>query len=99
MAGEIIPKMQASQTKKEELLKAANTWRLPYWDWATNPTIPKVCAMENLNMNVLGKPVKKPNPLFKFRMPNGQKVSDYGVEMPRQLELFPDYLPVCIHDL
>ncbi|KAL2846033.1 hypothetical protein BJX68DRAFT_268890 [Aspergillus pseudodeflectus] len=91
IVGEIIPKMQASKTKKDELRKAASTWRLPYWDWAKNATIPKLLDRETLNMKVLGKSVAKDNPLFKFRMPQQQKMADFGVGSLKWWE-FPEPL-------
>ncbi|KAJ0417681.1 hypothetical protein BJY00DRAFT_315629 [Aspergillus carlsbadensis] len=91
MVGEIIPKMQASEAKKNELREAASTWRLPYWDWAKNPSIPKLLDREKLNMKVLGKPVTKDNPLYKFRMPEQQKMSDFGVNSLQWVD-FPEPL-------
>jgi hypothetical protein len=88
--------MQASKTKKDELRKAASTWRLPYWDWAKNPTIPKLLDRETLNMKVLGKSMAKDNPLFKFRMPQQQKMADFGVGSLKWWE-FPEPLRVSVH--
>jgi hypothetical protein len=95
MVGEIIPKLQARKTKKAELRKAASTWRLPYWDWAKNPRIPKLLDWEKLDMQVLGKAVAKGNPLFKFRMPQQQKMEDFGVGSIKWWE-FPEPLRVCV---
>ncbi|KAF2758743.1 tyrosinase [Pseudovirgaria hyperparasitica] len=70
---------------KDEWKKAANTWRLPFWDWAKNP-IPKFLSYPTLNIKIDGKSVHLENPMYKFKMPNDEPMSQYGVGSLRNLD-------------
>jgi len=72
---------------RKSLLRAASTWRLPYWDWAKHPRMPWLLCREELNTRFNGMPRKIKNPLFKFRMPNGQKMGDFGVNVLQFVEI------------
>ncbi|KAI1177287.1 tyrosinase [Nemania sp. FL0916] len=77
MVNEIIPKYPAY---KDEYLKAARTWRLPFWDWAKNPKIPKMARYKSIWITFGGEPqVEISNPLYQFRMPNDKKMRVYEV--------------------
>lgn len=56
--------------------KAANQWRLPYWDWATPQPyindfgVPQVCTYHNITISMpYGKTQTIANPLKKFSNP------------------------------
>ncbi|KAI1290962.1 tyrosinase [Xylaria venustula] len=77
MVNEIIPKYPAY---KEKYLEAARSWRLPYWDWAKNPKVPRFARYKKINLTIGGEPsVEIANPLYQFRMPNDKKMKVYGV--------------------
>ena len=48
--------------------EAAETFRLPYWDWARTPKLPELCNLESINIVTAKYPNGKdfPNPLLKF---------------------------------
>ena len=59
-------------TQKNRHLGVLSTWRLPYWDWASNPSIPSVLgSTQNVSVTkmVNGRltRVTIPNPLFSYR--------------------------------
>ncbi|KAI0433855.1 tyrosinase [Xylaria sp. FL1042] len=77
MINEIIPKYP---TYKDKYLEAANSWRLPYWDWAKNPKVPRFARYKTISITIGGEPkVEIANPLYQFRMPNDKKMKVYGV--------------------
>ncbi|TGJ84363.1 hypothetical protein E0Z10_g4430 [Xylaria hypoxylon] len=78
MVNEIIPKYPAKY--KDEYLEAARTWRLPFWDWAKNPRVPKLARFRTVEITFGGEPkFQLANPLYQFRMPNDKKMRAYGV--------------------
>ena len=66
MNTQVVP--QIPLIYREQWQLAANTWRMPYWDWAANPEVPSVVKQENISIvepgGSLGAP--GPNPLYKF---------------------------------
>ncbi|KAL3472854.1 hypothetical protein BJX99DRAFT_261920 [Aspergillus californicus] len=86
MINQIIPTLQVSPAKKEIFRQDASTWRLPYWDWAKHPKIPQLLSRPTLKMSVDGQIIEKGNPLSQFRMPGGQKMGDYQVELLKWFE-------------
>ncbi|KAI1416556.1 Di-copper centre-containing protein [Hypoxylon sp. FL1857] len=46
---------------------AAQVFRLPYWDWASNPELPHSCAQENITINGPRGSVTLHNPLYSYR--------------------------------
>ena len=80
MVNEIVP--EQSKDFQGRLLDAAHSWRLPYWDWAKNPRIPRWFRSPVFTPPRWGGPSiskKLPNPLYKFKMPHGKKMAAYGV--------------------
>jgi len=82
----------------EQLLQAADQWRLPYWDWAAkkpDPTDSTIPWNYNLPQAFLTDTVKIrlpsgdvsgfPNALFRFRMPGDLTMGDSRI--PRTLRV------------
>ncbi|KAK7740873.1 hypothetical protein SLS62_010970 [Diatrype stigma] len=79
MVNEIIPEHPAYQA---EYLEAAQTWRLPFWDWAKNPRVPRLVRRPTFTIRIGDDPpVTIDNPLHQFKMPNDKKMGAYGVGM------------------
>ncbi|KAL6912417.1 hypothetical protein FSST1_010177 [Fusarium sambucinum] len=66
MDSEIVPQVTGSQ--KAQWQEAANSWRLPYWDWAADPSVPAVVRGESVSIVEFdGKTTTTtPNPLYQF---------------------------------
>lgn len=70
----------------EKWRDAAKTWRLPYWDWASEPRLPELVRNEDITIIdgwVQGSQpttTTVPNPMYRFRMPGGAAMGDpiYG---------------------
>ncbi|RYP56444.1 hypothetical protein DL770_010828 [Monosporascus sp. CRB-9-2] len=88
MTSEVIPKLPLD--KQQEWLDAAQTFRLPYWDWAEKkkrggsdiydvPVITKDPRIEVVNLNDGTTPVFIDNPMYKFKMPNDERMGCSGV--------------------
>ncbi|KAL4861988.1 hypothetical protein BDV12DRAFT_179541 [Aspergillus spectabilis] len=77
MIDEIIPSYP--EKDRPALRTAADTWRLPYWDWAVNPRVPWLAAEPELQVSLLGELETIKNPLYQFRMPNGKPMEAHGV--------------------
>jgi hypothetical protein len=77
MVDEIIPSYP--EKYRAPLRAAADTWRLPYWDWAVNPKVPWLAAEPELQVSLLGKLETLQNPLYQFRMPDGKPMEAHGV--------------------
>lgn len=76
MVNKIVP-LRPKNTQAE-WLKAAETWRLPFWDWAIKP-MSKYISEPVLSISVDGEQTKLPNPMYKFKMPQDKTMGDYGV--------------------
>ncbi|KAI0384323.1 tyrosinase [Hypomontagnella monticulosa] len=77
MVNEIIPE---HPKYRNDYLDAARTWRLPYWDWAKNPQVPRFARWKRIEITIGGNaPVTIDNPLYQFKMPNNKKMGAYGV--------------------
>lgn len=77
MVNEIIPMIHKDQKAWRE---AADSWRLPYWDWALHSRVPKLCDEPTIYLNAPeGLPSKIDNPLYRFKMPSNQPMSELGV--------------------
>ena len=46
----IMQKLIVDQNLDEKRVKAADQFRLPYWDWARSPRLPEVCSLERVNI-------------------------------------------------
>ncbi|KAL4785045.1 hypothetical protein BJX76DRAFT_367191 [Aspergillus varians] len=77
MTNEIIPSYP--EKDRPALIAAADTWRLPYWDWAVNPKVPWLAAEPVLQVSLAGKVETLQNPLYQFRMPDGKPMEEHGV--------------------
>lgn len=78
MINEIIPEYPESERASSRA--AADSWRLPYWDWATNPKVPSLAAAPHLFVTPPGLPmVMMDNPLYQFAMPNSKNMASEGV--------------------
>ncbi|KAH6849645.1 tyrosinase [Chaetomium sp. MPI-CAGE-AT-0009] len=84
MVDEVIPRMGVGREGENYLRAAANSWRLPFWDWAKNPEIPKLVRPARFRIPLIKKEID--NPLYKFKMPNGRKMGDYGVGLLKSVE-------------
>ena len=91
MTQEIIP--QYPQDQQAGLLNAANTWRLPYWDWAVTNALPDIATTSTYTVNTFdGQTVDIPNPLYQFTMPGGKNMGTGGVQ---NISSGGEVLPVC----
>lgn len=77
MVDVIIPSLRLSQKTEDQWREAAFHWRLPFWDWAKNPQIPKLMGSRRIQIRF--PKVIIDNPLYKFKMPKGEKMGVYGV--------------------
>ncbi|KAI1265324.1 Di-copper centre-containing protein [Xylariaceae sp. FL1019] len=46
---------------------ASQTFRLPYWDWASNPSLPHSAVQENVTVNGPKGPITLHSPLYDYR--------------------------------
>ena len=72
---EIIADLPGGDEQKAKLDKAADTWRLPYWDWTTE-RVPKAVRIPKMNIVTPEIRVEEhigilENPLRKFTNPVG----------------------------
>lgn len=84
MVREIIPTFP--EPDRAALLEAANTFRVPFWDWASkkpndagdyNYDVPKLVRLEEVEVRVPGGGTTKiQNPFWQFRMPDGMSMGD-----------------------
>ncbi|KAM3068241.1 hypothetical protein ACMFMG_011286 [Clarireedia jacksonii] len=68
---EIINAPDFPAEKKLEWTEAANRWRLPYWDYASKPSIPNIAVPENIDVinPSGGKPITlDPNPMYRYQL-------------------------------
>ena len=65
--------------ENEAWIFSANTWRLPYWDWATDSNVPELVRLPVVSIRVNSQTKEKKdfeNPLNKFTMPKGYTMGD-----------------------
>lgn len=99
MLEEVIPKLPESY--RDKWIGAANTWRLPYWDWAQKKTrdgkdkpiydVPLIAKGPRVEVVDLATPATTTyidNPMFKFTMPKSKAMGPYGINDI-------DGVPVC----
>lgn len=77
MVDVIIPGLRLRERAEDEWQEAAFHWRLPFWDWAKNPQIPKLMCFKRIQLRFPAMTVD--NPFYKFKMPKGEKMRVYGV--------------------
>jgi tyrosinase len=106
MTQEIIPN-QFDQSLSQELHSAADTWRLPYWDWAMQkpdwknkangrrgPNVPQVITLPKVPVRGrTGGMVIVDNPMWKFALQNGDTMGQHGI--PDVVENEPVSLSGC----
>ena len=93
MTQEIIPN-QFDQSLRNELQSAADTWRLPYWDWAAQkpdwhdkankskfgPNVPEVITLRKVPVRGrTGGMVFVDNPMWKFTLAAGDNMGNHGI--------------------
>lgn len=80
MVKEIIPNFPQNQLTEWE--EAANSWRLPFWDWGLTSSVPDLCKYPTYPVPTKdGKGVEIiPNPLFQFRMPDNKPMATQGMD-------------------
>ncbi|PGH30982.1 hypothetical protein GX50_06255 [[Emmonsia] crescens] len=78
MITEIIPKFP--KDKQAELKEAADSWRLPFWDWAINHRVPTLAKYPTTTIPTPnGKRERVENPLYQFKMSTNEPFSSEGV--------------------
>lgn len=94
MTTEIIPTFPANQ--QADLTAAANTWRLPYWDWAAKKVrgssepdyaVPLIVLNETIEVSTPTGQSTIKNPMYSFTTP--QPMGDYGVNSLQSINEFP----------
>jgi hypothetical protein len=93
MTQEIIPN-QFDQSLQQELQSAADTWRLPYWDWAAQkpdwhdkantskfgPNVPEIITLQKVPVRgKTGGMVFVDNPVWKFTLAAGDNMGNHGI--------------------
>ncbi|OQD96201.1 hypothetical protein PENVUL_c096G02586 [Penicillium vulpinum] len=78
MIKEIIPQFpEAHQASWHE---QAESWRLPFWDWALNGRVPDLAKYPTITVPMPeGGSLRIDNPLFQFRMPTDKPMRSEGV--------------------
>ena len=78
MVRDIVPKFPANEQAAWK--EAADTWRLPYWDWASNGSVPKLGLQPEITVTMPpGVSLRIDNPLYQFKMPNDKTMGSEGV--------------------
>lgn len=74
---EIIGRFEADDKEIAKWTKAADTWRLPYWDWSTEHVPEAVRTVEfSIVAPVIQPAVLIGNPLHKFTNPSLKPMGD-----------------------
>ncbi|CAG7938948.1 unnamed protein product [Penicillium olsonii] len=78
MVNDIIP--QFPEDRQDGWREQAESWRLPFWDWARNGRVPDLAKYPTITVpKPEGGTVRIDNPLFQFRMPTDQPMRSEGV--------------------
>ncbi|KAK2785870.1 hypothetical protein FQN52_009208 [Onygenales sp. PD_12] len=78
MINDIIPKFPKG--RQTELRQAADTWRLPFWDWAVNHRVPTLAKYPTTTIPTPdGKRERVDNPLYQFKMSTNAPFSSENV--------------------
>ncbi|MCJ1352324.1 MAG: hypothetical protein MMC33_002308 [Icmadophila ericetorum] len=88
MTQQIIPKY-VDDSNRDQWTNAAQTWRLPYWDWAMKKpdqstgsasyNIPQIFQNAQIRITIPSGPMTVDNPVYKFTMPNQQTMGSAGI--------------------
>jgi tyrosinase len=57
-------------SNKAAYVSAANTLRIPYWDWASNSQIPATVSTQTISVNTPSGQKSLRNPLYKYNFQN-----------------------------
>lgn len=69
---------------RDSYLQAADKLRLPYWDWAAEPTLPDALMPTTVKITMPASPngtlheTEVHNPLSNYRFPKGVEKGDFG---------------------
>ncbi|KAJ5200889.1 hypothetical protein N7449_005692 [Penicillium cf. viridicatum] len=78
MIKKIIP--QFPEAHQASWREQAESWRLPFWDWARNGRVPDLAKYPTITVaRPEGGSVRINNPLFQFRMPTDKPMRSEGV--------------------
>lgn len=78
MVRDVIPQFPKEQQAGWREL--ADSWRLPFWDWARNGRVPDLAKYPTITVpNPKGGIVRIDNPLFQFRMPTEKPMRSEGI--------------------
>ncbi|KAJ5253116.1 hypothetical protein N7489_003526 [Penicillium chrysogenum] len=78
MVKEVIP--QFPEAHQASWRQQAESWRLPFWDWARNGRVPDLAKYPTITVpSPQGGSVRINNPLFQFRMPTDKPMRSEGV--------------------
>lgn len=73
-----MPKFPAAE--QAAWRQAADTWRLPYWDWAVSGKVPTLAYSPQVTVTMPpGQTVRIENPLYQFKMPNNKNMGSEQV--------------------
>ncbi|EFY96031.1 Tyrosinase [Metarhizium robertsii ARSEF 23] len=76
--------MEEAKTRRDHVdkwISAAKRWRLPYWDWARQPSLPGLVSNEKISiLGADGTMKEVANPMYRFQMPGARRMGDphYG---------------------
>ncbi|CAG7969261.1 unnamed protein product [Penicillium salamii] len=78
MVNEVIPLFP--EDRQDAWREQAESWRLPFWDWARNGRVPDLAKYPTITVpKPEGGFTRIDNPLFQFRMPTDQPMRSEGV--------------------
>ncbi|EEH20603.2 hypothetical protein PABG_02834 [Paracoccidioides brasiliensis Pb03] len=78
MITDIIPAFP--KDRQAQLKEAADSWRLPFWDWAVNHRVPTLAKYPTTTIPTpSGKRARVENPLYQFKMPTNEPFLSEGV--------------------
>ncbi len=63
---------------RTQYLTAVQTLRLPYWDWASDPTLPPAVYAANITVRAPGGMVNVPNPLASYHFQRPEIKAGFG---------------------
>ncbi|KZT39063.1 Di-copper centre-containing protein [Sistotremastrum suecicum HHB10207 ss-3] len=78
MVNDVIPQFPANQ--RPDLIKHANSWRLPFWDWGLkNPDVPDIVRPATVTVQTpSGQTATISNPLAAFKAP--EAMGKWGIQ-------------------
>lgn len=78
MINELVPNFP--EADRPAWQEAAETWRLPYWDWARTNKVPKLAKYPTTLVPTFDGGFERiDNPLYQFKMPNLKTWDSEGV--------------------